>query len=194
MKMRLFALIPIILTIAWPVASIFFAGLSTVIYLRLSDDIPIAKLYFQQQTPKVYKAYFIEEDAEHPVEYKIFGDQWYLDVQFIKFKPWANILGLDAQYKLERFKGRYKSISDENTYPHRAYNLNNNFIKIPEFMLDYNFFIDAEYGSSTYQSIDTTKLYTVYRTQSGVIVRQQPLPQELLKEEDLFNKFNKFFN
>ena len=40
----------------------------------------------------------------------------------------------------------------------------------------WNFLIDATYGSSTYEDIDTASVYNVYRTQTGIITRTAPRP------------------
>src|SRR6185503_20266064 len=39
---------------------------------------------------------------------------------------------------------------------------------------EWNFLVDATYGSSVYHDIDTASLYSVYRTQSGIITRTAP--------------------
>jgi hypothetical protein len=40
----------------------------------------------------------------------------------------------------------------------------------------WNFLIDATYGSSTYQDIDSANVFYVYRTQTGIITRSEPRP------------------
>jgi len=187
--MARFLIAPVILFIVWILTSIFLVVLSFHIFSRLTDEKPIASVHFQKLKPQVYKAYLSKGADDYPVEYQIFGDQWRIDARFIKLAAWANIFGLDAQYNLERFEGRYKSIRDENSQPHLAHDLGeNNLMVLPQFLLDYNFLIDAEYGSSTYQNIDLLKRYTVYRTQSGILIRHQPLSTAIDDEPGLIDK------
>ncbi len=167
--------------------SIFFAALSFVIYTRLSDEKPIATVYFQKEDQNEFRAYFIEEDNNKVAEYKIYGNQWRIDAQFIKIVPWANVFGLDAQYSLERFEGRYENIDNENTQPHIAYDLGGGGFTLPQFLIDYNILIDAEYGSSSYTTIDVEKLYTVFRTQSGIIIRQKSTSEITDYDEEILD-------
>lgn len=171
--------------------SIFFAFLTYVVYDRLSDEKPLAQVKFEQIEPGYYTLFLAEGDDDDFEEYKIFGDQWRIDAQFVKMRPWANVLGLDAQYNLERLQGRYSNINDENTKPHLAHDLGeNDLIDLPQFFLDYNLVMDAEYGSSSYADIDTHRLYTVYRTQSGIIIRSEPLPVEEGMIDKVMNLFD----
>jgi|GEM_PF-671629 len=175
-KLTWLFIVPSLLGGAWVVLSIFFAVLSFHIYSRLSYEEPIARLSFQKQQDKVYMANITTKNSNSEA-YKIFGDQWRIDAQFIKLHAWANLFGLDALYKIERLEGRYKNLQEQNTLKHRAYDLSDQkAIQIPQFLIDYNFLIDAEYGSSTYLAIDESKIYTVYRTQSGILVRQTADP------------------
>lgn len=172
----------------WPILSIFFAALSFAIYTRLNNEKPIASIYFKKEAPKVFQAHLSTEDSEHIKKYKIFGDQWRIDAQFIKIKPWANILGLDAHYNLERFEGRYKDIQEQNTNKKLSYSLSNNSIEVPQFLITYNFIIDSEYGSSTYKNIKLNTLYTVYRTQYGLIVRNKPMSNTTKTNQHFWSK------
>jgi hypothetical protein len=42
----------------------------------------------------------------------------------------------------------------------------------------WNFLLDASYGSSTYEDIDTANVYYVYRTTTGIITRSEPRPAQ----------------
>lgn len=190
-KITWLVLIPSLFGVIWIFLSIFFAALSFHIYSRFSYEKPIASIYFEKDREKVFNAYLSIGD-EQPQEYKILGDQWRLDAQFIKLKPWANIFGLDALYHLERFEGRYKKIKEQNSFSTLAHDLSkNNTYNIPEFLTEYNFLIDAEYGSSTYLSINESLLYVVYQTQSGIIVRQESNPGNDKPTSTLLNKMIK---
>jgi hypothetical protein len=173
----------------WPLLSIFFAALSFAIYTRLNDEKPIVSVYFEKNSPQEFQAYLTNEDTKKIRKYKIFGDQWRIDAQFIKIKPWANILGLDAHYNLERLEGRYKNIKEQNTNKKLAYALSSNSsINLPQFLIDYNFIIDANYGSSTYKEIKANMLYTVFRTQYGLIIRNKKVAHKNKEKQSFLSK------
>ena len=37
--------------------------------------------------------------------YPLHGDEWRVEAQVLRWKPWANVLGLDTQYRLDRLSG-----------------------------------------------------------------------------------------
>ena len=112
--------------------------------------------------------------------YPLFGEQWRVDAEFLKWKYWALLLGLDSQYRLDRLEGRYRSVTDQNTQPKIAHGLSErtavDLVGLVESLGSWNFLLDATYGSSTYQDIDVANVYYVYRTQTGIITRHEPRP------------------
>jgi len=110
----------------------------------------------------------------------VYGDQWRVDAEFLKWKYWALLLGLDSQYRLDRLEGRYRSVIDQNSQPKLAHDLRDetavDVVSLAEGLGRWNFLIDASYGSSTYQDIDPANVYYVYRTQTAIITRSKPRP------------------
>tara|TARA_Y100000590_G_C15688113_1_gene1002405 strand:- start:1182 stop:1709 length:528 start_codon:yes stop_codon:yes gene_type:complete len=108
-------------------------------------------------------------------QFQVIGDQWRLDAEFIKWKYWALALGLDSQYRLDRFEGRYRSTNEQNFRPILAHDLKKDTFfdigRLSKSMGAFNFLIDATYGSSTFNDIDTTSVFYIYRTQTGLITR-----------------------
>lgn len=87
-------------------------------------------------------------------------------------KPWIDLFGVEPRYVIERIEGRYQSIDEQNSQTRFAYDLDEDEpINLPDSWFDYNVFIDVEYGSSVYTTIRTDSVFTVYRTNSGVLVR-----------------------
>lgn len=168
--------IPLYLVIALVLLNALTLGAGITTYKRLSDEAMIAQLRFEQLGPQRYRAHLISLDVSGVGHtYEIEGDQWQLDAQFMKVKPWANVIGVDALYRLDRLQGRYRGIAQQNTRPPLAYDLSphqGNWLA--RFMDSWDWLVlvaDAEYGSATYATIETDTLYTVYRTQSGLITR-----------------------
>jgi hypothetical protein len=89
-------------------------GLNVQTYNRLSYEHPIATVSLNQigdTNSRVFDAVVVEIDDQgaavgEPQTYRITGDQWQMDARVITWKPWANVLGLDSQYELQRIWGR----------------------------------------------------------------------------------------
>lgn len=161
--------------------SLFSASIYT--YSALSAEAVIAQLRFEPIREQHYLAYLRTGDGCEERVLEILGDQWRVDAEFLKWKYWANLLGLDAQYRLDRFQGRYRGIEDENTKPSLSHDLGGDtalsIVDVAEALGPLNFLTDATYGSSTYHDIDTTHIFYVYRTQTGIITRAvQPSERE----------------
>jgi hypothetical protein len=150
-------------------------------YQRLTDEQLVAALTFEPLAPQRFEATLYSGDLCHPRQYLILGDQWRLDARFVKWKYWANLLGLDARYRLERIEGRYRDSEAQNREPLLAHALDREHLLDPGELAralgPFNLFLDTHYGSSTYREIDPSLRYLVYRTQSGLITRTSPRPQ-----------------
>lgn len=156
-------------------------------YKRLSSETPIAQLTFTPVSHKVFDASlrlgsFCEENT-----YRIYGDEWRIDSQFLKWKSWATLFGLNAMYRLDRLSGRYINVEDENTKQHSAHELKTNstidLAKIAERYKNKFPPVDTIYGSSAYESMQPETLFTVFVTQSGILIRERNLLSSKEKNE-----------
>lgn len=150
-------------------------------YHRLTDEALIAELSFDRLGEQVYRASVSTGDLCRVELYQLHGDQWRIEAQFIKWKYWANLLGLDAMYRLDRIEGRYRDVAQQNERRTVAYALPRStavdMVDVADALGRLNFLLDASYGSSTYHHIDTATVYRVYRTQTGLITRTAPRRQ-----------------
>ena len=148
-------------------------------YHRLTDEAPIAELRFRQLAPFEYEATLSWGDFCSERKFVLYGDQWRLDAQFLKWRPWANLLGLDALYRIERLGGRYADTGLENTQRHLAHALHPaDGPDLPALLARYDTLfspVDTLYGSSVYDAMEAGRLYRVYRGQSGLLVRAEPV-------------------
>lgn len=83
-------------------------------YARLTWEQPIATVSIAETGAGRYDVTVAETGLPAHV-YPVEGDQWQLDARVITWKPWANILGLDAQYELQRLWGRHLQGPERNT-------------------------------------------------------------------------------
>ena len=178
--MRRLLKLSLLLLVVAAVLSIMLLSASIYTFNALTDETLIAELTFDPANGRQYVAHLRTGDRCDERELPLFGDQWRIDAEFLKWKSWANLLGLDAQYRLDRIEGRYASIEDQNNEPNIAHSLGGgtalDVVDLAGKLGSWNFLIDATYGSSVYHDIDTANLYSVYRTQSGIITREAPRP------------------
>jgi hypothetical protein len=149
-------------------------------YDRLTAETLIAELRFDATGDRQYLAHLRTGDRCDERTYPVYGDQWRIDAEFLKWKYWALLLGLDSQYRLDRLEGRYRSVDEQNSQRNVAHALSErtavDLVALAESLGSLNFLLDATYGSSTYQDIDVENVYYVYRTTTGIITRHEPRP------------------
>jgi hypothetical protein len=157
-------------------AAVFFVvSLNLHTYARLTHEEPVAEIVFEQRGPQRYRATLSQAPDGEMQMFVLAGDEWQLDARVLKWKGWANLLGLDAQYRLERVSGRYRDIEQERTDERTVYALSENpgvdlwtlSTKYPRWLS----FIDAVYGSATYLPMADGARYEISMTQSGLVAR-----------------------
>jgi len=164
-------------------------------FYRLTDEAPIAQLRFVPVAPQRYAVELRSGDFCKAYHYTLDGDEWRLDARFLKWKPVANLLGLDALYRLDRLSGRYRDIADAGSHPPSVFAIGDKPVfdltdYLNESWLSWSP-VDTLFGSSVYESIDPAYKYTVYRSQSGLLVRKQLLETARYEEGSLVIEIEK---
>lgn len=160
-------------------------------YKNLTEEIPIATLYFEAKTDgssssnkHIYIARFLEPRELRSEMFEIYGDQWRIDAQFLKMKNLANVFGIKPKYYLERIEGRYSDVNLQNSANTKAYSLQDG--DYPS-IFNWNPFVDAEYGTSSYVNISTDRDFKVYRTNSGIYIQADKKEPNTKKECRWYN-------
>jgi hypothetical protein len=160
------------------VLAVMLLSASIYTFHQLTDETQIAELRFDRTGDRQYIARLRTGDGCEERVLPVLGDQWRVDAEFLKWKYWALLFGLDSQYRLDRLEGRYRSTAEQNSAPNIAHDLAGgtalDLVSVAGALGALNFLIDATYGSSTYEDIDTANVYNVYRTQTGIITRVEP--------------------
>lgn len=156
-------------------ALIFIVSLNLHTYARLTHEEPVAEIVFEARSPQHYRATLTGIPSGDMQIFMLAGDEWQLDARVLKWKGWANLLGLDAQYRLERVSGRYRDIEQERNDERTVYALSENpgvdLWKLSTQYPRWLPFVDAVYGSATYLPMADGARYQVSITQSGLIAR-----------------------
>jgi hypothetical protein len=153
----------------------FIISLNLHTYARLTHEEPVAEIVFESRGPQNYRATLTQVPSGQMQMFVLAGDEWQLDARVLKWKGWANLLGLDAQYRLERVAGRYRDLQQERRKERTVYGLSENpGVDLWKLSSDYPQwlpFVDAVYGSATYLPMADGARYEVRITQSGLIAR-----------------------
>jgi hypothetical protein len=156
-------------------------------YSRLTYERPVATIRTKQLGPQYFEATVTQPaagDNEQPVVgvYPMHGDEWRLEAQVLRWKPWANMLGLDTQYRLDRLSGRYQTVEQERTAIRSVHEIKGGdpAVDLPwslsawDYARKYRRWIDAVdtlYGGGAYMPMADGAEYEVWITQSGLVAR-----------------------
>jgi hypothetical protein len=106
--------------------------------------------------------------------YELSGDAFYVDAHILKWRAWANLLGLHTAYELDRVAGRYNDVTDEQSQPHTVYPIGKNkpvdlFFLARRTLL--GAMVDAEYGSAAFIAGNKPAEYEVRVSTTGLLMR-----------------------
>jgi len=156
-------------------------------YARLTAERPVATVSTRQLGPQYFEVILIQPtrgETQPAVTnlYPVNGDEWRIEAQVLKWKPWANVLGLDTQYRLDRLSGRYQSLAQEIGAERSVHGLSGGDavnglpwkVSAWDAARKYRRYIDAVdtlYGGAAYMPMADGARYEVWITQSGLIAR-----------------------
>ena len=110
------------------------------------------------------------------VTYAIAGDEIYVDAHILKWKPYANWIGLHTGYELDRVAGRYHGVKDEQTAPRTVHALSRErLVDLYSLRRRYAFLsplVDAEYGSATFVPVTKPAELELRVSTSGLLLRE----------------------
>lgn len=173
------------------IAFIFFLLASNLYtYQRLVYEQPIAALHFTKLMPQQYRVDVITLDNGRSQQFVLQGDEWQLDAQVLIWKGVANLLGLDAEYRLHRLSGRYLDLKKDRYSSHSVYSLlppqaldggvsgwwNRSKQTLDIWNLvhkyaDFSGFVDAIFGSAVFLPMADGASYQVSLSRTGLIAR-----------------------
>lgn len=157
-------------------AALIAANMRT--YQRLSFEQAAGELQLNRTGQREFNAVLTYPSGER-ANFALRGDEWQVDARVLKWHAFANLVGFDTAYRLERISGRYSRVEDERTQARSVYALNPPQRIDPwDLVQRYHSWIpwmDARYGSATFLPMADGALYEIHVSQSGLIAR--PLNQ-----------------
>jgi hypothetical protein len=112
--------------------------------------------------------------------YAIAGDEIYVDAHVLKWKPYANWIGLHTGYELDRVAGRYHSVKDEQTAERTVHALSRErMIDLYALRRRHAFLsplLDAEYGSASFVPVTKPAELELRVSTTGLLLRPAGKP------------------
>ena len=147
-------------------------------YQRLTYETPIADVYLRQLGVQKFQLSlsFSEQDQDQRY-FVLHGDQWQLDARILKWKGWANLLGLDSFYQLERISGRYAEIGQASRHLPTVHDLTAaktrglDIWRLKQLFKSRAGFVDTLFGQGVYMPMKDGAHFRVSIGQAGLLVR-----------------------
>jgi hypothetical protein len=143
-------------------------------YRALTAETTAAVITVEPLGPHRFAARFRFPDGRQ-VAFELAGDELYVDAHVLKWKPPANLMGLDTAYELDRVAGRYAAIEDERAGPRTVHSLaapkRIDLFRLRALALALRPLVDAEYGSATFVPAGRRAELELRVSTSGLLIR-----------------------
>ena len=154
-------------------------GVNTQTFERLTYEAPVAMVSVKAVDPaqQTYDVTVKRMDATFaPQTCRLQGDDWEMSARVQKWKPWANVLGLDTTYALDQVTNRYFNAERGNGKPITACDLKGPPPAVNQYVPNswLNWLVGESYteqrhfGSAAYMANAEGAVYKVVMTQSGL--------------------------
>jgi hypothetical protein len=160
--------------------AVLLLGFDFQTYHRLAYERPVAAVDLHQTGDKAFAVTVTQPEpsgqiASQPSSYAVQGDEWRVEARVLKWKSWANVLGLDPRYRLDRLSGEYVDTAEEVSAPRSVYDLR---APVDQFTvarlaakLNRAKLIDTVYGSAVLMPMADGARYELSMSQSGLVAR-----------------------
>jgi len=172
----LLASIQLLSTLSMLLLIVTFALLlfTTLGYERLTFEQTLAHISIKKQGKQQFTADIEFTDGPHQ-SFEIRGDEIYIDARVLKWKPWANLIGIHSVYRLDRIGGRYIEYQHEVNKPRSLFQFKESSVEdLFDYRSDYEvlgWLVDAEYGSAAFLPVKDQGEYLLTLSTSGLILR-----------------------
>ena len=165
----------VVIFLAFIIVLLVYSNLHT--YQRLTYEVAIADIYVRQLGYQEYQLLLSYSDAEKDQHYyTLEGDQWQLDARILKWKGWANLIGLDSFYQLDRLSGRFDDVQQARQKLPTIYDLSPQSRGIDLWKMKKLFqskitFVDTLFGQGIFMPMLDGAHFQASIGQSGLLVR-----------------------
>jgi len=153
-------------------------------YRALTREDVACEVHVQPTGAQAFSARFVFPDG-HEAVHTLMGDQLYVDAHILKWKPWANVLGLHTAYELDRVGGRYASLDDERDKPRTIVSIAaSKSLDLFDLRRRYGplaLLVDTDYGSATFVDVRSPAVFEVRVSTTGLLVRPKAMPPKAVQ-------------
>ena len=153
------------------------SNLST--YQRLTSERDILLISTQKISNQNYQVElnYVDTSDNHSLDtVYLQGDEWRLEAKILKWKGWANLLGMDSYYQLDRISGRYRDIEQATSKPVSAFQITHqqrgiNLWELKRLMKSNLPFLDAYFGQAIFLPLRDDAIFAISINQAGLVAR-----------------------
>ncbi len=152
-------------------------GLNMQTYARLTYEAQVAEVSVKQAGSHLYDVTVKRlDDGKTSQTCRLQGDEWEMSARVQKWKPWANVLGLDATYTLDQISNKYSDAARASGKPITTCDLGGPAPAVNTWVpkswlfwiLNHSYVEDRHFGSAAYMPLADGAVYTTVMTQSGL--------------------------
>lgn len=148
-------------------------------YQRLTSERDILLISIDRISAQNYQVelnYVDPSNNQGPDTVYIQGDEWRLEAKILKWKGWANLLGMDSYYQLDRISGRYRDIEQATSKPPSAFQIAHqqrgiNLWELKRLMKSNLSFLDAYFGQAVFLPLRDEAIFAISINQTGLVAR-----------------------
>jgi hypothetical protein len=154
-------------------------ALNTQSFARLSheNDVATVAVHALEPSKSTYRLTITRLDGpDQVIICDLQGDEWEMAARVQKWKPWANVLGLDTTYTLDQVDNKYYSAARGNGKPITACDLGGPQPAVDQYvpsswllwLAGESYTEQRRFGSAAYMPLADGAAYKVVMTQSGL--------------------------
>ncbi len=110
-------------------------------------------------------------------QYVVYGDQWTIEADIVKWDNWLYLLGLENRYRITRLRGRYIKAEEETSQKQSVYSLvKDETHPLWKYLYDYGEWfplVNTVYGNAVFQSLANAKQYQIFIGTTGLLAREK---------------------
>ena len=143
-------------------------------YQAFTNETLVAKITIVPLATQKFRA-IVEFESGEKQQFVLQGDEIMFEAKVLKWKPWANVLGLENAYRMDRIRGRFKDIEEEKNRESTIFPLTKSLdLDLSEWRQDYqqlSYLLDVEHGSASYVSVQDVRYFDLMMTTNGLLLR-----------------------
>jgi len=154
-------------------------ALNTQSFARLTHESDVADVHVKAVDPakNLYRITIVRLDGpQQTIACDLQGDEWVMDARVQKWKPWANVLGLDTTYTLDQATNKYFTAERGNGRTITACDLRGPPPAVDQYvpnawlswLAGRSYTEQRRFGSAAYMPLADGATYRVTMTQSGM--------------------------